>query len=307
MSKISVVVPVYAGELTLPLLYERLKSSLEPITPDFEILLVDDCSPDRSWPVIVDLVKQDRRVKGIRLSRNFGQHHAITAGLDVAEGDWVVVMDCDLQDEPEEIPRLYAKGLEGYDVVLARRAHRRDGVGKRLFSSLFYALFGYLTDIKWDSRVGVYRIMSRTVVNQLRLMREQLRFLAGLVDWMDFPTATVDVRHSRRHDGKSSYTVRKLFRLAGSAVVAHSDKPLRLAIGLGFAISVLAVGIGTYLVGRSLVYGNPIVGWTSLIVAVYFLGGIVISILGVMGLYLGKVFDEVKRRPLYIVRERVNE
>jgi dolichol-phosphate mannosyltransferase len=301
-----VVIPVYNAEGTLLSLYDRLVSAVTPLTADFEIVFVDDGSADGSWPIIRDLASRDSRVQGLRLSRNFGQHHAIGAGLDVCQGSWVVVMDCDLQDAPEEIPRLYACALEGNDVVLARRAQRRDAWLRRSASWVFYRLFSYLTEIRWDSRVGAFRILSRKVVEELRMMREQLRFLAGLVDWLGFPTAVVEVQHATRQSGRSSYSWRKLIRLGGHAVIAHTNKPLRLVIRLGFAISALAFVAGAFLVVRFLVYGNQLAGWNSVIIAVAFLSGLNITILGVLGVYLGKVFDEVKRRPLYVVREASN-
>lgn len=306
MARISVVVPIYNGEHTLPILYQRLRNTVGSITGDFEIVLVEDCGADRSWEVILKLAAQDRRVKGLHFSRNFGQHHGITAGIDACDGDWVVVMDGDLQDPPEAIPALYAKAMEGYDVVVARRLHRQDGFFKRLSSRAFYALFSYLSDMRCDPSVGNFRIMSRAVVAELRGMREQLRFFVGLVEWLGFPVAAVDVEHGARIAGKSNYTLRKLLRLASGAVIAYSDKPLRMAVKLGFAISAAAFGYGAYIVWRGVTYGTAIAGWSSVIVSVYFLGGIVISILGVLGLYLGRVFDEVKKRPLYVVRDRVN-
>ena len=306
MSFISVVIPVYGAEATLPVLYDRLRSVLDTLGKDFEIVLVDDRSADRSWAVIQDIAARDSRVKGLRLSRNFGQHHAITAGIDACRGEWVVVMDCDLQDAPEDIPRLYGKALEGYDVVLGRREWSGEHAFRRMVSRVFYRMFAYLTDTKWDSRVGVYRIMSKEVVTELRTMREQLRFLSGLVEWMGFPTASIDVQRGERHDGRSHYTVRKLLRLGGGAIVAHSDKPLRLAMAFGFAISAMAMAFMGFIVWRALRHGNPITGWSSLMAVTLFLGGVLISLAGVLGVYLGKVFDEVKGRPLYIVRERAN-
>jgi dolichol-phosphate mannosyltransferase len=306
MAHISVVIPVFNAERTLGELYDRLVAALSTISDDFQIVLVEDGGTDRSWDGIVALASRDTRVKGVRFSRNFGQHHGLTAGIDVCDGDWVVLMDCDLQDAPEEIPRLYAKGQEGYDVVLARRAVRQDPLMKKAFSWLFYRLFGYLTSTKWDDRVGVFRLMSRPVAEQLRAMREQLRFIAGLVDWMGFPTTSLDVHHSARSEGTTHYTPRRLLRLAIGAIIAHSDKPLRLAVQLGFLISTLAFVFGAGIIGRFFLYGNPITGWSSLIVAVFFMGGIIVCMLGILGVYLGKVFDEVKQRPLYVVRSRVN-
>ncbi len=301
MAHVSVVIPVYKAEDCLQELYDRLTASMEAITRDFEIVLVEDCGGDRSWALICKLASLDSRVKGIQFSRNFGQHYGITAGLDYCDGDWVVVMDCDLQDRPEEIPKLYAKAIEGYEVVVARRGRRRDGIMKRMSSAVFYRVFSWLADMPYDREVGNFRIISRKVVENCRAMREQLRFFGGLVSWMGFPTATVDVEHAERAVGRSSYTFRKLWKLASETVIAYSDKPLKLSIRFGFAIALAAFVSGIYVVFHALVYGSPITGWASLIVSFYFLGGIIIAILGTIGIYLGKTFDEAKRRPLYVV------
>ncbi|MDB9541396.1 glycosyltransferase family 2 protein [Anabaenopsis arnoldii] len=306
MSHISVVIPVYKAEKSLDVLYERLKVSLSEITQDFEIILVEDCGGDRSWDIIVELSKTDPRVKGIQFSRNFGQHYGITAGLDHCDADWVVVMDCDLQDRPEEIPRLYRKAQQGYDVVLARRGKRKDPPLKRLTSWLFYQIFNYLTDLQYDGQVGNFRIISRQVVENFCLMREQLRFFGGLVDWMGFPTASINITHDQRFEGKSTYTFAKLWKLASETIIAYSDKPLRLSIKLGFLISTLSFIYGIYIAVRFVFYGSPVTGWSSLIVSLYFLGGIIISILGILGIYLGKTFDQTKRRPLYLVRNKTD-
>lgn len=302
MPLISVVVPVYKAESCLDELYRRLVPALQIITPDFEIVLVEDCGGDRSWEIIEQIAAQDGRIKGIQFSRNFGQHYGITAGLDCCNGDWVVVMDCDLQDRPEEIPRLYAKAQEGYDIVLARRGTRQDPLFKRLASRLFYKVFSYLADIEYDGQTGNFRIMSRKVVESFRRMREQLRFFGGLVQWMGFSTASIEVQHAERHEGKSTYTFSKLWKLASETIVAYSDKPLRLAIRFGFMMAFFAFCYGVYIFGHALLYGSAIEGWSSLIVSLYFIGGIIISILGIMGIYLGKAFDEAKKRPLYIIK-----
>lgn len=299
---ISVVIPTYKAENSLEELYLRLKASLETISTDFEIVLVEDCGGDNSWPIIERLAAVDPRVRGIQFSRNFGQHYCITAGLDFCHGDWVVVMDCDLQDRPEEISRLYAKAQEGYDVVLARRGVRRDPPLKRFTSWLFYKIFSYLAEIKYDGESGNFRIISRKVVVNFRHMGEQLRFFGGLVQWMGFPTASIEVEHAERFEGKSTYTFSKLWKLATETIIAYSDKPLRMAVRLGFFMAFIAFGYGTYILGRALFYGSPVPGWNSLIVSLYFIGGIIISILGIIGIYLGKTFDESKRRPLYIIQ-----
>ena len=307
MAHISVVIPVYKAEDSLGELYRRLKTSLEEITEDFEILLVEDCGGDRSWDIITELHRLDGRVKGFQFSRNFGQHYGITAGLSEADGDWVVIMDCDLQDRPEEIPRLYAKAREGYDVVMARRGKRKDGPLKRSTSALFYKVFSYLTNLKYDAQTGNFRIISRQVARNFMNMREQLRFFGGLVSWMGFPTTSIDVQHDESYDGKTTYTYRKLWTLAVETIIAYSDKPLRLSVRIGFLISFLAFVYGTYIIFRAFTYSESIIGWSSLIVSLYFLSGIIIANLGIIGIYLGKTFDETKKRPLFIIRRSTSD
>ena len=299
---ISVVIPVYKAEHCLNELYSRLLASLSLISEKFEIILVEDCGGDNSWDMIERMSKIDARVKGIQFSRNFGQHYGISAGLDASIGNWVVVMDCDLQDRPEEIPALYTKAKEGFDIVLARRGRRKDSILKRFGSWIYYKLFSYLADIDYDGEVGNFRIMSRLVVDNYKRMGERLRFLGGLVQWLGFPTTSIDVVHSERFEGKSTYTFSKLLQLAIDTIIAHSDKPLRIAIRFGFTMACVSFVYGAYILWRAMVYGTPIAGWSSLIVSLYFIGGVIITILGILGIYIGKTFDETKKRPLYIIR-----
>jgi glycosyltransferase involved in cell wall biosynthesis len=301
MPHISVVTPVYRAEGCIEELYRRLVAALSPITQDFEIVMVEDCGGDRSWELIRELARRDPRVKGIQFSRNFGQHYGITAGLDHCDGDWVVVMDCDLQDRPEEIPRLYARVREGHEIVIARRGRRNHPLAKRLSSWVFYRVFSYLADTDYDAQAGNFRIVSRKVVESFRRLREQLRFFGGQMNWLGFPAAAIEVKHDERYAGPSTYTLGALWRLASETIIAYSDKPLRLAVRLGFVIALLAFCYGLYILVRALLYGSTIVGWASLIVSIYFIGGIIIAILGMLGIYLGKTYDETKRRPLYIV------
>jgi glycosyltransferase involved in cell wall biosynthesis len=301
MAHISVVIPVYKAEKSLNELYQRLKSALGAISEDFEIVLVEDCGGDASWQVVEELASIDKRVRGIQFSRNFGQHYGITAGLDFCDGDWVVVMDCDLQDQPEEIPRLYAKAQQGFDIVLALRGTRQDPLLKRITSRVFYKVFSYLADIDYDGGSGNFRIMSRKVVINFRLMREQLRFFGGLVKWMGFPTASIEVQHAERFEGNSTYTFSRLWKLAVETIIAYSDKPLRIAVRLGFSMAFFSFCYGAYVLWHTMIYGSVVLGWHSLMVSLFFIGGIIISILGIIGIYLGKAFDESKRRPLYIV------
>jgi len=306
MPHISIVVPVFQAENSLYELWQRLKSSIEPITHDFEVLLIDDYSSDRSWEIILKLAQSDARVKGLKFSRNFGQHYGITAGIDHCNGDWVVVMDCDLQDQPEEIPKLYQKAQQGFEIVLARRINRQDSVIKKGFSWLFYKVFSYFLDLKYDGQVGNFRIISKKVALTFRSMRENLRFFGGMISWMGYPTATVDVQHASHGKNKSTYTFKKLCKLAGDSIIAYSDKPLLLAIRLGLLMSVLAFCYGIYQLIHAFIYRSPVPGWTSLIISLYFIGGIIIGILGIIGIYLGKTFQETKKRPLYIIEELTN-
>ena len=302
---LSVVVPVYRGAPFLHELHRRLVATLEPLVGRFEIVLVEDGSPDESWSIIEDLARQDARVRGVALSRNFGQHHAITAGLRHARGQWIVVMDGDLQDPPEDLPKLWAKAQEGHDCVLARRARRADASSKRLSSWLFYRVFNYLADLnyRYDGTVANFSIVSRRVADALNSMGEAVRFYGGFLMWMGFSKAYVDVRHVRRRGSESSYTFFKLMKLAINIILAHSNKPLRLCVYAGLLLSTLAFVGGVVHVVRVLVRGSPVMGWTSLIVSVWFSTGAIILVLGMIGLYIDRIFTEVKHRPLYIVRK----
>jgi len=303
MVHLSIVIPVYKAEACMHELHQRLLAAIEPLTTDFECIFVEDCGGDQSWQLICDITQADPRFKGIQFSRNFGQHYGITAGLDYCSGDWIVVMDCDLQDAPEEIPNLYHKAQEGFDVVLARRRNRQDKTGKKFSSQLFFKLFNYLTDMNYDPSVGNFRIISRKVVNNCKSMRENLRFFPGMIEWMGFSSTTIDVKHGKRSAGESSYTFGKLLNLATNTIIAYSDKPLRMSIKFGFSIAVLALFFGVSLLIYAIFFNVPITGWSSLIISLYFLGGIIIANLGIIGIYLGKTFDESKKRPLYIINE----
>lgn len=300
---LSIVTPVYGCCSSLNTLYERLVKTLSTITEDFEIIMVNDASPDDAWSVIKKLAEKDSRVKGINFSRNFGQHRAITAGLDYAKGDWVVVMDCDLQDQPEEIVKLYAKVQEGFDVVVGRRAERKDSSLKKFSSFLFYKIYNYLTDTKVDHSIGNFGIYAQKVVLSVRTFREQNRSFGLFVLWSGFSRIEIDIDHAERSDGKTSYTLSKLIELAIDSIISHSNKPLKLSVQIGFFLSSISLLYAFWIVISYIFWSNPIVGWTSLIVSLYFLAGLIIGSIGMLGLYVGKIFDEVKQRPLYIVQE----
>jgi len=303
---ISVVTPAYRCSECIVEMHRRLTKALSAITPSYEIIFVDDGSPANDWEIINGICAEDKRVLGVKLSRNFGQHYAITAGLDHARGDWVVVMDCDLQDQPEEIAKLYSKAQEGYEVVLARRHMRADSAYRRFVSWLFIVVYNYLGDIRVDNSVANFSISSKAVIACVRRYRERNRSFPMFLNDVGFRRIAVDVEHAARFAGKSSYSFAKLMDFAIQAIVAQSNKPLRLSIRFGFLLSLLSLMYGGFLIVRYFVQSVAVEGWTTLAVLISFLGGLGFANLGILGLYLGKVFDEVKNRPLYFVERTCN-
>ncbi|MEI6534073.1 MAG: glycosyltransferase family 2 protein [Verrucomicrobiaceae bacterium] len=306
MTSISVVIPVYKAVECIDELYRRLVASLSAITPDFEMVLVEDDGGDGSWEKIAEYAAKDTRVKAVKMSRNFGQHYAITAGLDVAVGDWIIVMDCDLQDKPEEIGKLYAKVLEGYDVVVARRHLRVDSLYRRFVSWSFTQIYNWLGDIEVDNSISNFSIASRRVIESVKRFRERNRSFVMFRDDVGFKRTAVNVDHSARFAGQSSYSFLKLMDLAIQCIVARSNKPLRLSIKAGFALAGISGVFAAWLIFRYFYHGVTLQGWTSLMVGMTFFFGLLFANLGIMGLYLGKIFDEVKNRPLYSVEAIMN-
>jgi len=300
---ISIITPVYGCCGSLQLLYERLEQTLSKITDDFEIIMINDASPDNSWSIIQELAKKDKRVKGINFSKNFGQHYAITAGIDYAQGDWVVVMDCDLQDQPEEIIKLFNKAQEGYDIVFGRRQIREDSFFKKLGSKVFYKIYDYFTESKVDNSIANFSIISSKVVKELRKIKEQNRAYHLFVNWVGFKRVDIDIAHAKREEGESSYTLQKLINLAIDSIVSQSNKPLKLSIKFGFVLSFFSIFYAIWLMVRYFIYSVPVEGWTSVMVSIYFIAGLLFANMGFLGLYIGKIFDETKDRPLYIVQE----
>lgn len=304
--QISVVTPVYMAEACLDELCRRLVATLGTITPDFEIVMVEDASPDRSWEAMARIIAAEPRCKGVRLARNFGQHYAITAGLEHASGEWVVVMDCDLQDQPEEIAKLHQAALAGHhEVVFGRRIQRRDSFLKRASSRCFYAVYNYFTDTRFDHTVANFSISRRAVIQEFLRLREHNRSFPLFIQWLGFSVGHVDVAHAERFAGKTSYTLAKLLRLSAESIVAQSNKPLHLSIAAGLLLALGAFLVALFYVVKYFLRGIPVTGWTSMMVSLWFLGGVLLANLGVLGLYLGRVFNEVKNRPLYVVRQRL--
>jgi len=303
---LSVVVPVYMGSPFLRELHIRVTASVAPLFDDYELVLVNDASPDDSWPLIRALCEADPHVKGIHLSRNFGQHYAITAGLTRATGEWIVVMDCDLQDIPEEIPKLYRKACEGHDTVFAQRHHRQDSGLKRFSSRAFYSVFSYLTDTRLDPSVANFGIYHRRVIRAVLSMGDKTRYFPTMAQWVGFQKAYLPVVHGDRKAGASSYSVSKLLLLATNTIVAFSDKPLRLFVYAGFGTSFLSLCIAVFYYALTLMGRIRVQGFASLILSLWFIGGVLMSSMGVLGIYLGRTFDQVKGRPVFIIAETAN-
>ncbi len=298
---LSIVSPVYRAEKIVDKLVEEIHASVRTITDDYEIILVEDGSPDNSWAKIETICQTDPKVKGIKLSKNFGQHPAISAGLEASTGEWVVVMDCDLQDRPLEIPRLYAKAQEGFDTVLAQREYRQDSFLKKLSSRIFYKIFSYLTDTKQDNTVANFGIYHQKVIKAILNLGDRIRFFPTMVQWVGFRKTYLPVQHDERFDGKSSYSWKSLLNLAFNTIVSFSDKPLRLTIRLGLWISLLSSLLGVMYVYQYFTGKIQVLGFASLIITLFFLFGLIIFILGIIGIYIGKTFEQVKKRPNHIV------
>lgn len=308
----SVVVPIFNEEENIPELCERVTAVLERLCTEggyppegFEIILVDDGSRDRSWELIRERHGADGRVKGVRFSRNFGHHAAITAGIDVAKGETVILMDGDLQDPPEEIPKLYSKYKEGYDLVYGIRIERQDPLMKKVTSHLFWWILRRFSGVDMPMGQTMLRIMGRRLVDTLREMREYARFVHGMMAWAGFRSATVAVAHGARMRGKSKYNIPRLFKLAFHAVTSFSTVPLRLATYAGLLTSFVSLLAGLFFIYRKIFYNIPVLGYASIIVSIFFVGGIQLLMLGIFGEYLGRTYQEVQGRPIYVVRESV--
>jgi glycosyltransferase involved in cell wall biosynthesis len=305
---LSVIAPVYQNEAHLRRLHAEVAETIGRIAniDAFELVLVDDGSPDDSWKIICELSAEDHRVKGLKFSRNFGQHHAITAGLDACSGDWAVVMDADGQDPPAAIAQLWEMAQKGYHVVNARRVERTDHRVRVWLSNAYHDLFQWLSGFNYDREVANFRLIHRKVIDALKQMRESFRGFPLHVHWLGFASTSVDVLHSQRWSGRSTYSPSRLLALALEVAVTYSNKPLKIVIGFGLALSLLsAIGI-LIIILRSLFLGLPVPGWVSLMASVWLFSGLILAQLGIMGLYIARVVTECQGRPLYAVAEKAN-
>lgn len=304
MSEISVVIPVYNCAGCLPALHERLTATLAALTSDYEIVLVDDRSRDGAWEVLGELARADRHLRVVRLSRNFGQHAAITAGLTRSRGDWTVVMDCDLQEPPEEIARLYAKAREGYEIVRATREGRQHSAFRRMSATLYRRMLSEREG--GEIEFSTLSIISRKVVDAFLQLRDRDREYQLVLDWLGFSQATISFEHAEREgDSPSAYGLRELVRVALDGMFFRTTVLLRWIVLLGLVVAALGGLLGLYAIYSRYVEDTP-PGYTSIVVLLVLLSGFIIISLGVVGIYVGRIFDQVKGRPLFVVDEQID-
>lgn len=300
---ISFVSPVYRAEKILDKLVEEIQKVMLEINESYEIILVDDRSPDNSWQVMQKLSEAFPEVISIRLSRNFGQHPSIMAGLSQAKGEWIVVLDCDLQDQPKEVLKLYTKAKEGFDVVLAKRKNRQDGFLKRKTSFIFSKIYSFFTDTLYDNEVANFGIYNKKVIEAILNISDYIKFFPLFVKFVGFSTTAIEVEHAEREEGNSTYTFSKLVSLAFNTIISFSNKPLKLFVKFGLTISVISFLLGIYNLYLAMTSQIEVLGYSSIIVSIWFLSGVIITTIGVTGIYVGKIFDQTKNRPIFVIDE----
>lgn len=300
----SIVIPLYNEEETLPVLFERLRQIMAELDGTAEVVMVDDGSGDRTYELARTVSAQDPRFKVIQFSRNFGHQLAITAGMDAASGDAVIIMDADLQDPPHVILQMAEKWQEGYEVVYGRR-QRREGERrfKTVTAALFYSLLHRIADIDTPVDVGDFRLVDRKALNAFLQMRESNRYVRGMFSWLGFRQVAVPYVREQRHAGTTHYTLRKMAMLAANGIVGFSSAPLRLALGAGVFLACASVVCGIAAICLKLTGLSLVPGYASLLCAITFLSGIQLIVVGTVGLYVGRIYDESRARPLYVVRE----
>jgi dolichol-phosphate mannosyltransferase len=305
MAKLSVVIPVFNESLLVNELIRRVKLNVEEVTQDYEIIIVDDGSIDTTWKKILAEASLETRIKGVRFSRNFGHHYAITAGLHQVSGEWVVVMDGDLQDRPEVIPELYCKAQEGFDIVFVSRQNRPEKFYYRFAQKLFYFVLRTLSGMNFDSNQANFSIINRKVVDAFKSFPESARFYGSTITWLGFTRSQIFADHGVRFAGRPSYTLKKRIKLASDIILAFSERPLKFSIGLGISLSLFSLGLAIWVILRSIFFGYSVTGWASIISAIFFSTGILLVVIGISAVYIGEIFREVKNRPLYIIDQKI--
>jgi len=304
---LSVVSPVYYGEFLVSELVKRIEQTCSILGVQYEIILVEDGSPDKSWEAITTAVNSSKHVVGVKLSRNFGQHAAIFCGLAQSKGKYTVVMDCDLQDRPEEIARLFAEIKIGHtDLILARRMIRQHSLLKRLTSSFFYFVYSYLTGTKTDGTVGNFGIYNRKVIDAVLKLGDKRKAFPLMVNWVGFKTGKIDVSHGERYAGKSTYNWRKLINLALDIALSFSEKPMKLMMKMGLLIFSTTLILAAIMLWKFINGSIGVPGYTSIILSIWLFCGLIIFCLGLSGLYIARIFEGVKDRPAYIVDKHIS-
>lgn len=303
---LSIIVPIFNEESVIDELYRRLTPILDAMETGFEVIMVNDGSKDRSLELMVKLAERDSRYKIINFSRNFGHQVAITAGMDYASGDAVVIIDADLQDPPEVIPKLVTKWREGFDIVYAVREKRHGETAfKKWTAAMFYRTLRKITNVEIPVDTGDFRLMSRRAVEKLKTLRERHRFVRGMVSWIGFPQTGVTFVRQERFAGETKYPLKKMLKFAFDGITSFSFLPLQMATYLGFTVSgVSFLGI-LFVILLKVLTNQTIQGWSSMMAIMLFLGGVQLITIGIIGEYIGRIYDEVKQRPLYIVQDLV--
>lgn len=304
---IAAVAPVFNEQENIAELIRRLGEALGAVSVNYRIVLVDDGSSDTTWQKIAASAKQDPRVLGLRLSRNFGQHVAIAAGLKAVDADWAVVLDGDLQDRPEVIPDLYEKAQQGHDVVFVARESRPESAAYKLAQGVFYKTLRAMTGTDYDPAHGNFSIISRKVLTALNKVTEKDRFYGGLVEWLGFKRVTIKAKHGDRFGGVTSYSLLSRIKFAKNIILSFSIRPLYAALIFGAIVTALSFGFGIVILFKALFFGYEVQGWPSVMVSIYFVGGVQMVMVGMNGLYVGRIAEEVKRRPLYIVASSTDD
>lgn len=304
MSKglISILVPMYNESSVVDLFFKTMEKTLDQELADYEFICIDDGSSDDTLKKLIACTEKDSRIKIISFSRNFGKEAAMSAALDFATGDAIIPIDADLQDPPELIHQMIESWQEGFDVVLAKRSSREtDSAMKRSTARTFYRLFNAISDTPIQANVGDYRLMSRRVVEVVKQLPEKDRFMKGLFSWSGFRSKTIEFERQPRADGSTKFNYWKLWNFALNGITSFSTAPIRIGTYIGFIVSFCAFLYATYIVGRTLLYGIVVPGYASLIVITLFLGGIQLISIGLLGEYIGRIYKEVKGRPVYVV------
>ena len=305
--KLSIVSPVYGAASLLHELVQEIEAAVSKLTNDYEIILVEDHSPDDSQAIIREICKVNKHVVGVFHSRNFGQQYAIHTGLSLATGDFIVTMDCDLQDTPALIVNLFNKAQEGYDIVYASRQNRQDGYVKKLGSKIFNRLLGFLTETVQDETIANFVLYRKKVVDAMLQMGDYRRYYPLMNHWVGFKSCKLPIPHAERADGKaSSYSMKKRIELALNTAVAFSTKPLRLIIYFGMFISAIAILLALFMAAHYILTGITVSGWLTLFVSLWFIAGVMIMIMGIIAVYIGSVLKKKKNRPSSLVSEILN-